>query len=96
VPHVKDFCEKTAPKSGREHDIPIVATSQNWKKHFLLVSSLRGDQGQEELSINPNDNISLVSIVSSLEASPNCWAELKQRMLNLQKGLSVMGRKRYK
>jgi hypothetical protein len=58
--------------------IPIVATSQNRKKHFLLVSSLRGDQGQEVSSINPNDNISLVSIVSSLEASPNYWAELNK------------------
>jgi hypothetical protein len=78
--------------------IPIVATSQNWKEHFLLVSSFRGDQGQEESSINPNDNISLVSIVSSLEASPNCWAELKQENAELTKrvGLSVMGRKRYK
>jgi hypothetical protein len=76
--------------------IPIVATSQNWKKCFLLVSSLRGDQGQEELSINPNDNISLVSIVSSLEASPNCWAELKQENAELTKRVSVMGRKRYK
>ncbi len=91
MPHVKDFCEKTAPKSGREHDIPIVATSQNWKKHFLLVSSLRGDQGQEELSINPNDNISLVSIVSSLEASPNCWAELKQENAELTKRVKCNG-----
>jgi hypothetical protein len=78
--------------------IPIVATSQNWKKHFLLVSSLRGDRGQEESSINPNDDISLVSIVSSLEASPNYWAELKQENAELIKrvGLSVMGRQRYK
>jgi hypothetical protein len=38
----------------------------------------------------------LVSIVSSLEASPNCWAELKQENAELTKRVSVMGRKRYK